>query len=342
MSHALEQIHAAGIGVICKSASIAPHFLLARLQGYSFQLVIQLVCPAYILQLPSICVLLTAFKTFCWNKRGILPGTSLHFSNISSDISAPWARERTSLDLKKTNGMLASNDKRIFCNNVTCFGTKKCCCDRSHLQGKEWARVLQLLLTSCLQGSKGTVFNLFSHKSFPHTPYSFPPSVSCRLLSRHSVRTSWEFALEQVGISPTYQETYLLRGRVKELHLISIRPMECWLATIDASSAIMAHALEQIHAAAIGVTCKARSEQECFNCSSLLACKAPRVQFSICFLISLSRIHLTASLHQCPADCSQDILFEQAGNSHWNKLASLQHIKWHICSVGAWKYLTWH
>ena len=59
-----------------------------------------------------------------------------------------------------------------------------------------------------------------------------------------------------------------------------------------------------------------------------------------------------SSRYLCPADCFQDILFQQAGNSHWNKLgiltgtswhfmAFLRHIKWHICSVDAWKYLTW-
>ena len=37
-SHALEQINAAPIGVICQGASSAAHFLLARLQGYSFHL----------------------------------------------------------------------------------------------------------------------------------------------------------------------------------------------------------------------------------------------------------------------------------------------------------------
>ena len=107
-------------------------------------------------------------------------------------------------------------------------------------------------------------------------------------------------------------------------HLMSIWPMECWLATLNVSSAIMSHALEQVHAARIGVIC------ECFNCSSLLACEAATVQLSICFPIGLSHIHLTASLYLCPADCFQDILFEQAGNSHWNKLAFLRHIKWHI------------
>ena len=134
LSHALEQINAARIGVICQGASSAPHFLLARLKGYSFQLVFQLVFPAYTLQLPSICVLSTAFKTFCWRNLEILAGTSWHFSNISSNISAPWAHESTSLDINEANGMLTSNAKRIFCNTVTCFGTNKCCSNRSHLQ----------------------------------------------------------------------------------------------------------------------------------------------------------------------------------------------------------------
>ena len=182
---------AARIGVICQGASSAPHFLLARLQGYSFQFVFQLVFPAYTLQLPSICVL-----------------------------------------------------------------------------------------------------------------------------------PSWEFSLEQVGISPTYQVTYLLRGQMKVPHLMSVRPMEWRLATLNASSPTMSHAL------VTSKSCSNRSHLSgCFNCSSLLACKAPRIQLSICFPISLSRIHLTASLYLCPADRFQDIVFEQAGNSHWNKLAFLQHIK---------------
>ena len=192
-------INAARIGVICQASS-APHFLLARLKGRSFQFVFQLVSLPYTLQIPSISVLPTALKTVCWNKLGILTGTSWHFFNISSDISALWAHESTSLDINKAYGMLASNAKRIFCNNVTCFGTNKCCSNRSHLSG-------------------------------------------------------------------------------------------------------------------------------CFKCSSLLACKAQRVQLSTCFPISLSRIHLIASLYLRPADCFQDILFEQAGNSHWNKLTFLQHIK---------------
>ena len=131
MSHALEQVKAARIGVICKSASIAPHFLLERLQRYSFQFVLQ-DFPTYTLQLPSICVLPTAFKTFCWNKLGILTGTSWKFPDISRDISAPWAHESTSFDVNKANAMLTSNAKRIFCDNVTSFARSKSCSNKSH------------------------------------------------------------------------------------------------------------------------------------------------------------------------------------------------------------------
>ena len=66
----------------------ALRFLLARLQGHSFQSVFQLVFRIYTLQLPS-CVLPTAFNTFCSQKLGILTGRSWNFSDISSDISAP-------------------------------------------------------------------------------------------------------------------------------------------------------------------------------------------------------------------------------------------------------------
>ena len=132
MSHALEQTKAARIGVICQGASSAPHFLLARLQGHSFQFVFQVVFPTYTLQLPS-CVLPTAFKTFCSKKLGILTGRSWNFSDISSDITGPPAQGSTSLNVNKANGMLTSHAKRIFSGNVTCFGKNKSCSNRSHL-----------------------------------------------------------------------------------------------------------------------------------------------------------------------------------------------------------------
>ena len=185
MSHALEQTKAVRIGVICQGASSAPHFLLARLQGYSFQFVFQLVFPTYTLQLPSVCVLPTAFRKLLRpNKRRLLTGTSWDFSDISSDISAPWAHESNSLDVNQGNGMLTGNAKRIFSDNVTCFATSKSCLNRSHLS-------------------------------------------------------------------------------------------------------------------------------ECFKCSSLLAYKAPRAQLSICVPVSLSRIHLAASLYPCPADRFQEIIMSE-------------------------------
>ena len=94
------------------------------LQGCSFQFVFQLVFPAYTVQLHSISVLPTAFKTLCSNKLGIPTGTSWHFSDISSDISAWWAPEGTSLDVNKANGMLTSNAKRIFFDSRAAKFTK--------------------------------------------------------------------------------------------------------------------------------------------------------------------------------------------------------------------------
>ena len=202
MSHALEQTKAARIGVICKSASSTPHFLLARVQfptcfptGLSH---IHLATSLYI-----ICFLPTVFKTFCSNKRESLTGKSWEFSDIASDISAPWEHGSTSLDVNKANGMLTSNTKGIFCDNVTCFGTNKSCSNRSHLQ--------ECFQYSSLLACKGTVSKLFSNWSFLHTPCSFSQYVSCRLLSRHSVLTSWEF-------------TYLPPASMKVTRLMSPRP----------------------------------------------------------------------------------------------------------------------
>ena len=171
MSHALQQTKAARVGVICQGASSAPHFLLARLQGYSFQLVFQLVFLVHTF-LP------TVFKKLCSKKREFLTGTSWHVSDISSDISSLWAHESTSLDVKKANGRLYSNAKRIFCYNVTCFATNKSCSSRSHLSG--CFKCSSLLACKAAAAQLSTCFPI--NQSFPHTPYSFPLSMSSRLL----------------------------------------------------------------------------------------------------------------------------------------------------------------
>ena len=183
-------------------------------------------------------------------------------------------------------------------------------------------RVLQVLLTSCLQGSKGTAFNLFSNWSFPHTPYIFPLSVSCRLLSRHSVRTSWEFSLEEVGISPTYQVTYLHRGRIKVPHLMSKRPIKCWLATLNASSAIMSHALEQINAARIGVICQGASSAPHFLLARL---QGYSFQFVFQLVFPAYTLHL-------PSICVLPTAFKTFCS---NKLGILTGRSWHFSNISS-------
>ena len=315
MSHALEQINAARIGVICKSASSAPHFLLARLQGYSFQSVFQLVFPAYTVQLHSISVLLTAFKTFCSNKLGIPTGTKLHFFNISSDMYAPWAHESTSLDINKAKGMLTSNAKRIFCNNVTCFGTNTCCWDRSHLQ--ECFNYPSLLACKAPRVQLSICF-----------PISLP-AYTLQLPSISVLPTAFKtFCSNKLGI-PTGTNLHFFNI---SSDISALWAHESTSIDVNKTNRMLTSNAKRIFCdnVCFGTKncCSNRSHlQECFKCSSLLACKASRVQLSICFSISLSRIHLTASLYLCHADCFQDILFEQAGNSHWNKLAFLQHIK---------------
>ena len=49
--------------------------------------------------------------------------------------------------------------------------------------------------------------------------------------------------------------------------------------------------------------------------------------FQFALPTSLSRIHPPASLYLCPADCFQEIMFEQARTSHSNNLGFFGHIK---------------
>ena len=270
-SHALEQIDASWFRVVCKSyARVLQVLLAACFQLYSFQLAIQLVFPSYTLQLPSICVLPTAFNTFCSNKLGIPTGTSWCFSDMSRDMSAPWVHECTLPDVNKANGMLTSNAKSIFCNNVTCFARSKSFSNRSHLQ--------ECFKCSSLLAFNGTAFNLFSNESFPHTPYGFPLSVPCRLLLRHSVRTSWDFSLEQVGISPKCQVKYLLGGCMKSTSLNVNKANGMLTSNANSSFPTLSRALEQVNAARIGVIYKSASIAPHFLLARVhLSNKTPRI-----------------------------------------------------------------
>ena len=174
------------------------------------------------------------------------------------------------------------------------------------------------------------------------------------------------FSLEQVWISETYQATYLLCGHMEVSYLMSTRPTECWLATLNASSRIFCDNVTCFGTNKAGrrkllvefLSCTARWSKK--QGAEMLTGNARRIfcekTHALCD-IGLSEVGLRLKAWEsfrylCPADCFQDILFQQTGNSHWNKLgiltgtswhfmAFLRHIKWHICSVDAWKYLTW-
>ena len=92
-------------------------------RSHSFQFVFQLVFPTYILQLPSISALPTAFKKFWSNKHSL----SLEQVGISPTYQVTYLLARhmkvdNSQDVNKANGMLTSKAKRIFSNNVTWIG----------------------------------------------------------------------------------------------------------------------------------------------------------------------------------------------------------------------------
>ena len=154
----------------------SPHFLLIQLSK-CFPICLSLIHLAASLHLcPADC-----FQDILFQQAGNSHWNELAFRGISPTyqvtyllISAPWTHEST-----------------IFCDNVTCFGTAKSCSNRTHLQ--ECFKCSSLL-------ARVQLSIMFPNLSFPHTPCSFPVSVSCRLLSRHSVPTSWEFSLERVWV----------------------------------------------------------------------------------------------------------------------------------------------
>ena len=293
MSHAFEQINAARIGVICLSAS--SKLSASCLHGYSVSIQkIQGFFWKAIFAIPPIVPAVT-IHTLPWNMASSLVlflfGHGVETSNLGDvsaqklcqasgdfsleqvgiDVSAPCTHDSNSIDVYTATHARGSRKVQedrwrvtlsgvIFSDTVTCFATRKSCSNRSHLSGCFKRSSLlackapRVQLSICFPSSLSSI----------HLTAS--PLVSCRLLLRQSVWTSWEFSLEEVGISPTYQMTYLLLGRIKVPHLLSIRTMECWLATLNASSPIMSHALEQINAARIGVICISASSKLSVSC----------------------------------------------------------------------------
>ena len=214
----------------------------------------------------------------------------------------------TSLDINKTNGMLSSNARRIFCDNVTCFGTNKCCSNRSHLQES---------------------FNCSSHLACkaPRVQLSI-----CFPISLSRIHLTASLYLRPANC---FKDNLLEKPRNSHWNKLDFfhKSTSLDINNVNKTNGMLSSNARRIfcnNVTCFGTNkcCSNRSHlQECFKCSSLLACKAPNLQLSTCFPISLSRIHLTASLYMCPADCSQEIMFEQARTSHPNNLGFFGHIK---------------
>ena len=77
--------------------------------------------------------LLGEYQELCWASK------ATHFEIFQSQFGNPrispfeFLLGTASWSKKQDAGMLAGNAKRIFCDNVTCFGTNESCWNRSHL-----------------------------------------------------------------------------------------------------------------------------------------------------------------------------------------------------------------
>ena len=87
---------------------------------------------------------------------------------------------------------------------------------------------------------------------------------------------------------------------------------------VNASSATMSYALEQTDAARIGVICKSYSRG--LQVILLSCLQAKGTAFKLFSNESFPHTPYSFPLYLCPADCFLDILFEQAGDSNFNKL----------------------
>ena len=122
-----------------------------------------------------------------------------------------------------------------------------------------------MLFSSCLHRYS---FQLVFQLVFPSYTLQLPSICVRQIAFKKFCSNNGELLTLQkrIGISQTYQATYLLCGHMEVPHLISIRSMECWLATLNASSAIMSHAFGKNKAARIGVICQSVSSKLSTSC----------------------------------------------------------------------------
>ena len=93
-----------------------------------------------------------------WGMRGLLAMfTQKKSSQFGNPRISPFEfLSCTACRSKKQGaGMLTNNAKCIFCDNVTCFRTNKCCSNRSHLPG-----CFIKAPTSCLHGYSVSLQNI--------------------------------------------------------------------------------------------------------------------------------------------------------------------------------------
>ena len=84
---------------------------------------------------------------------------------------------------------------------------------------------------------------------------------------------------------------------MKVPHLMSIRPMECWLATQNASSAIMSHVLEQSNAARTGVISQSASSKLSASCLHGCSVSLRNIQGSSTFFIRGDVRNTSVTIH---------------------------------------------
>ena len=296
LSHALEQIHAAGI-VISKSASIACHFLLSRVQLSTCfpKSLSRIHLKASLYLRPA-----DAFNTFCSNKLGILTGTSWHFSNISSDISALWAHESTTkvphlMSIRPMECRLATLDASSAIMSHALEQTKNARIGviRQGASSAPHFLLSRVQLSICFPKSLSRIHLKASLYLRPADAFNTFCSNKLGILTG----TSWHFS----DLSSDISALWAHESTTKVPHLMSIRPMECWLETLNASSATMSHALEQTKDARIGVICQSPSSKLSTSCLHCYSVSIQKIQvFFWKAIFATPPIVLAVTIHTLP------------------------------------------
>ena len=170
--------------------------------------------------------------------------------------------------------MLYSNAKRIFCYNVTCFATNKSCSSRSHLSGCFKCPSLLACKAARVQLSTCVPISL-SRAHLAASLYLFPADCFQEIMFKQArifTAISLDFSdiLSDISSLWAHESTSLDINKANGMLYSNAKRIFCYNVTCFATNK----------------SCSSRSHLSgCFKCSSLLACKAARVQLSTCFPI---------------------------------------------------------